>query len=441
MAKALTAAAVDKCKADPDRRLEIPDGLMTGLYLQVHPSGAKSWAVRYRYGGAPRKLTLGRYPALELSDAREAAGEALRAVAKGKDPAKDKVAAKATVREEVETGRNRFDNVARAFLNRHAKPKNRSWRETARLLGLIPDKSNPNTVDDPLAFVAASEGLSKKWGNRQVSEISKPDVLDVLDSIADRGSPIAANRTLAALRRLFNWCVERGLLTSSPCAGLKSPAPESSRDRVLSDDEIRWLWTAAEAVGFPFGTAVKTLLLTAQRREEVTGISRQELHGAVWTIPAERAKNGKLHAVPLPDEVIALFEAAPRKAGTKGLIFTTVGDAPVSGWSRGKRSLGREMLAAARKEAEQNGRDPSQVSIPHWTLHDLRRTAASGMARLGVAVHVVERLLNHRTGTISGVAAVYNRHEYWDERTAAIAAWAAFVRHLRLAGGTDGASN
>lgn len=431
MAKALTVAGIDKLKPDPSRRLEIPDGLLTGLYLVVQPSGVRSWAVRYRFGGKPRKLTLGQYPALELGDAREEAQGVLRMASKGEDPAGQKLAAKAALKEEVQSGRNRFDNVARTFLNRHAKPQNRSWRETARLLGLVADKSKPESADDPLSFVAAKGGLANKWGARQISEITATDVLEVLDAIVDRGSPVTANRTLAALRKMFNWCVsKRKLLDASPCSGLDAPASETSRERVLSDDEIRWLWKAADVVGFPFGTATKALLLTAQRREEVTGVSRQELDGAVWTIPAERAKNGRLHVVPLADTTVELFAAAPRKASPKGYIFTTGGDTPVSGWSRGKRSLDREMILAARKEAEENGADAAQVSIPHWTLHDLRRTAASGMARLGVAVHVVERLLNHRTGTISGVAAVYNRHEYWEERKAAVEAWAKFLSTL-----------
>ena len=156
MSKALTAAAVQKVKPDPKNRREIPDGLLPGLYLVVQPSGARSWAVRYRYGGKPRKLTVGSYPALELGEAREAARQALQRVQKGGDPAADKKAGRH--RSEDDTSDN-FAAVARLFLERYAKPKNRSWRETARLIGLVPARDNLAASDAPKAFVAVKGGI------------------------------------------------------------------------------------------------------------------------------------------------------------------------------------------------------------------------------------------------------------------------------------------
>ena len=391
---------------------------MTGLYHVIQPSGARSWAVRYRSAGAPKKLTLGSYPALELDDARTAAKAALIAAQRGADPA----AAKAEKRRAERSGEALdtlgFDSVVRRYLARDAK-NNRSWLEAARLLGLKPGEDGGA---DPKTFDVVPKGVIADWGRRPITEIKRGEIIERLDAIVDRGAPIAANRTLAALRRLFNWSIERGLIEASPCAAVKAPAPEQSRDRVLNDDEIRWMWRASQSVGYPFGPIVRLLLLTGQRREEVGGMAEQELEGSSWTIPAARAKNSKAHQVPLSSSAIAELDALPKIAGKKRLLFTTTGETSVSGWSRAKQQIDAAMLAVAREER----RDP-KFDIPDWTLHDLRRTAASGMARLGQPVHVVERLLNHRTGTIRGVAAVYNRHDYWVERVAAVGSWANYL--------------
>lgn len=428
MAKALTVLSLEKMKPDPGRRLEIPDALLPGLYHVIQPTGARSWAVRYRAAGKPRKLTLGAYPALELGAARDAARLALRDAAKGADPAASKQEARRAAKAGDRAGRDHFGNVAREFLARHAARKNRSWRETARLIGLVPDKTNPDAADNPRAFVAAEGGIAEKWASRPVAGIKRSEVVELLDGIFDR-APIVANRTFSALSKLFNWARDTAeLITVSPCAGLEPPANEISRDRVLTDDEIRWLWKAT--AGKTFGPLVRLLLLTGQRRDEVAGMTRAEVSGAVWTIPKERAKNNQQHVVPLSEAAQAALASAPRIVGRKGFVFTTTGETHVSGWSRAKTAIDRGMLAAARQEALEAGADPATATIPRWTFHDLRRTAASGMARLGIAVHVVERLLNHRSGTIRGVAAIYNRHDYLAEREAAAEAWGRYVTDL-----------
>lgn len=409
MAKALTAAVIEQAKPGATAR-EIPDGKMTGLYLVVYPSGKKGWAVRYRHAGKPRKLTLEPYPLLELAAARQRARDALLEVAKGTDPAAEKKATKTAGRESVD--RDLFKNITADFIKRHAS-KNRTAGETERLIGreVIP-----------------------AWGERRVQDIAKRDVIDLLDRIIDRGRGTTANRTLAAIRRLFNWCIERDILQVSPCAGVKPPAAEISRDRVLSDDEIRWLWQACDSAGYPFGPLVKLLLVTAQREEEVGALVSRELALAAdppsWTIPAERAKNGREQFVPLSDLAVEIIGSVPRMAGKKGYLFTTTGDRPVSGYSRAKDRLTRDMLALARAEAEERGDDPAKVEIPRWTFHDLRRTAATGMQRLGQPIHVVEAILNHKSGTIRGVAAIYGRYAYGEEKGKALAAWARFLEGL-----------
>jgi integrase len=430
MTKALTVAALSRLKPNPDKRIERPDGLIAGLYFIIQPSGVRSWAVRYRAGGRTRKLTLGGYPTLSLEKAREEARDALLAAKRGADPA----AAKAAQKREEQSGaiadRLGFDGVARRYLARDAKG-NRSWIETARLLGLRPTETAPT---DPAKFEAVKDGIVSAWSKRLIGEIGRGDVIDRLDRIIDRGSPIAANRTLAALRRLFNWAIERGLIDKSPCAGVKPPGEERSRDRVLSDQEARWMWLAADSLGYPFGPVAQLLLVTGQRRDEVADMTRGEIEGDVWTIPRDRAKNDVAHAVPLPELALGIVEKLTPTPGAAGYLFTTTGEAPVSGWSRFKTNLDAKMLEIARQETQN-----PDLTIAGWTLHDLRRSCASGMASLGMPVHVVEKHLNHRSGTISGVAAVYLRHSYWTERVNAAKAWA---EHLeRIVAGASPASN
>ena len=240
----------------------------------------------------------------------------------------------------------------------------------------------------------------------------------MLDEIVDRGAPIVANRTLAVFRRLCNWAVERGVVDASPCDKIKVPAAEESRDRVLSDDEVRLAWTAFERLGWPFGQIAQLLLLTGARRDEIASgrWSEIDLEAKTWTIAKERSKNGVAHEIPLSDAAIAILKQLPRIGDRKdALIFSTTGLTAVSGFSRAKDAIDNVILAARGAE----------VGAPdRWTFHDLRRTAASGMAGLGIAPHVVEVVLNHRSGTIKGVAAVYNRYSYATEKRQALDAWA-----------------
>jgi integrase len=193
---------------------------------------------------------------------------------------------------------------------------------------------------------------------------------------------------------------------------------EQQRDRVLSDAEIVRVWNACDVIGWPFGTLFRILLLTAQRRDEVAELRWLELdlNAALWTLPKERAKNNRTHEVPLAPTVVEMLAARPR-LDESDLIFTTNGKTAVSGFSQAKRRL--DELAG----------------VQDWRLHDLRRTATTGMAKLGVEPHVADRILNHKQGVIRGVAAVYNRHAYLDERRAALNLWAAYV--LRLVKPTD----
>ena len=394
----LTVKSVESAKADPGKRREVPDGALPGLYLVVQPAGGKSWAVRYRADGKPKKLTLGAYPRLPLTEAREAARTALRAVAEGRDPAGEKQAAKA---EPSAAQAMRFGAVAADYIERYAKPRNRSWRETE-------------------SFLTRTLDATDRWQDRDVRTIGRKDVLNALDAVVGRGAFIHANRLFAALRRFFAWTVERGILEASPVAGLKPPSPEVSRDRVLTDSELVAAWKAAEQVGYPFGPVVQLLILTGQRRSEVLEAEWREfdIDAATWTIPRTRAKNDRAHVVPLAPDAVEILRRLPRIGQRPRLLFTTTGETAFSGVSK----------ATDRLQAIAGSLLPDGEESAAWRLHDLRRTFASGCARLAVSVHVVEKALNHTSGTHSGIVGVYQRHEYGEERRRAMELWA---RHLQ----------
>jgi integrase len=391
LAKKLTARSVEQAKprkaAGNFIRTEIPDAGKPGLYLVIQPSGKKSWAVRYRFRGQPRKLTLEGFPSLAI--AHRLAQAELDKVADGRDPAAEKKQARAG-------GADSFSVVAGRYLRQHVNRNNRDlWAaEVKRLLDVE---------------------ILPRWKNEQADEITKRDVSELLDGIIERGSPITANRAYAVIRRLFGWAHEKDIVKSSPCEGLTRPVKERSRDRILDDGEIRLFWHACEGAGYPFGSIGKLLLLTGQRLREVGEMTDGELDLALrqWTIPRQRSKNDEAHIVPLSDAALAVFDSLPRIRGAKGYLFTTTGETAASGFSRAKAAI-----------------DKAMGSPPHWTFHDLRRTMASGMARLGIQLPVIEKVLNHRSGSFSGIVGVYQRHDFADEKRKALEAWARFVTSL-----------
>jgi integrase len=387
MTRALSTRLIETIKP-PRARREIPDGLLPGLYLVQQPSGAKSWAVRYRSAGRPRKHTLGSYPAIDLKTARALGAKALRGAAEGRDPGREKAQARAAKADSIET-------VAAQFIERHCKKANRprTAQETQRLLDLH---------------------VLPRWRRRLVHEITRRDVLELLDHVVDSGRPIAANRVLSAIRKMFNWAVARDIIAASPCAGVKSPTAERSRDRVLSDSELRAVWLAAGEVGSPFGALVRLLALTGQRRDECAGMTWKEIDAEqrLWVLPPGRTKANRPHEVPLSDAAIAVLESLPRIGDE--YVLTTNGASPSSGYAKGKRRLDALL----------------PPDMPTWRLHDLRRTTASGMARLGINLPVIEKVLNHSSGSFGGIVAVYQKHNFADEKRHALEAWGRFVADL-----------
>jgi integrase len=392
MAAALAVKSLENLRPGPVRR-EVPDGLLPGLYFVIQPSGKSSWACRYRADGRPRKLTLGAYPAINLKKARELAREAIGKVAEGIDPGTERKAAKAAA---AIPANDLIEVALKRYLAQHVRRNLRtsSADEIERLL---------------------EKEFAGPWRGRRLTQIARADIHAVLDSIVERGSPVQANRALAAFRAMCRWAVERGLIEANPCAGIRAPSAETARDRILSDEELKTVWQAADGQEQPYAEFVKLLILTGQRRSEVAEMrwSEIDLDSRLWTLPKERAKNHRQHEIPLSDSAAALLRGLPR-IGDSDFIFTLSGRRPICGYHLVKQRLD----------------DLLPPDMPAWVFHDLRRTAASGMARLGINLPVIEKLLNHVSGSFAGIVGVYQRHSYDAEKRAAMQTWSRHVEAI-----------
>jgi integrase len=365
--------------------------------MPVKTGGKKVYILQYRMGGRgtpTKRYTIADHGTFTPDEARKEAERLKVLVRSGKDPAHEKREIQNAHRLDS-AGKNSVEAVGREFIDRHLSQR-RSGGDTARIL---------------------EREVFSAWGKRPLGEIVRSDVLSLLDRIADRGAPYARNRAAATIRKFFNWAISRSYIATNPAAGVEM-LDEEERDRVLSDEEIVRVWNACDTLGWPFGPLFRILLLTAQRRDEVAAMRWPELDlaSALWTLPKERAKNNRAHEVPLAPVVVETLRAFTRNFESD-LVFTTNGKTPVQGFSKAKRRL--DELAG----------------VADWRLHDLRRTATTGMAKLGVDWHIADRILNHKQGVIRGVAAIYNRHAYLEERRAALVRWADYV--LRLAHATD----
>jgi integrase len=392
-----------------DREVWVWDSEVKGFGLRVRPNGRKVYVVEYRPGdggrGAPkRRYTIGQHGSPWTPDkARAEAIRVLGQVKSGKDPASERSAR----RDQGDT----VMNLSARFIEAMKRKRRRSWAETERVF---------------------AKDINPAIGSKDVGTVTRQDIVRLRDRVAKRG-PIMSNRTLAYLRRFFNWCREEGLIAASPCDGVKPVGEVKSRARTLSDDELVEVWSAAEGQGKPWGAIVQLLLLTAQRRAEVCQMTWDEidLERSVWTIPGERAKNNEPHEVPLTESAVKILKDIEQIAGCP-YVFTTNGRTPVSGLSKAKLTLDQRIHDALLKS------DPDAAPLPPWTYHDLRRTATTGMARLGVPPHIADAILNHKQGTIRGVAAIYNRHAYTEERRRALETWEKYVLRLVEGHNLDG---
>ena len=393
MAKAFTTKGVEALKPDPERRLEIPDPGLTGLYLILQPSGAKSWAVRYRQAGKPKKLTLGKWPLMGLANARTAASEALEAIESGHDPAADKRAEKAS----RISGKNTVAAQLDTFYRRH-----------------LSTLKTGEAVMQSLRF-----NVVPVWGDREVSDITRRDIVLLLDDIVDDGRATTANRVKAYIAKFFGWCEDRGVIEQSPAIGLKLPAKEKARDRPLSHDEIRLLWLPCDQEPHPWGALFRVLLLTGQRRGEVARMQWGDIDAdGVWRLSS--TKNGERHDVPLPQAAVDLIDALPRLGP---FVFSTRGDTPALSLGKPTARLTSRMAEIASEEAGE------AVTIPQWRPHDLRHTCKTGLAALGVSLEIRSRATNHLSD-IPPMDRRYNHHDFTNEKRQALEAWARFVVEL-----------
>jgi integrase len=386
MAKVLTQKIVDGLKPEA-KQYARRDGLVPGHFVIVQPTGHKSYSLFVRINRKQVKLHVGNAAVMTLQQACAEARRLLGLIAQGIDPRTAK----------QEAAPETFGVVMTRFVERYARPRNRSWRETERVL--------------------TREAL-RRWQHRPIAAITRADVIGLIDAIVDRNSPIAANRALAAVRKLFNWCVERGILETSPAAQVKAPSPETQRDRTHTDAELALIYPAVAAFGYPFGPAIQLMILTGARRSEVAGMRWDEIDPtfSVWVIPKERSKNKIAHVVPLSSAARAILASLPRIGD---YVFTVSGLKPVSGFSKVKARLDAAITAAN-----------DDTPIPPWILHDFRRTAASGMAKLGISLPVIEKVLNHVSGAFRGVAGIYQRHDFAAEKAEALEAWGRHVMTL-----------
>jgi integrase len=448
----LTVAAVRKYTAKSKRR-EIPDAMAPGLHLviQPRPSGTRSWALRFRRpDGRPAKLTLGRVDlsdkeasgdpmiggALTLRQARELANQIDRKRAQGLDVIEELQAKRR--RQQIaarDRAANTFGTCAREFFAEYRtkhKQRPRCWRADALALGLrYPLGANPATIEPEVI----RGGLAANWDTKPVAEIDGNDVHVVVREASKRGIPglgrrnggtseTRGRRMHAALSVLFRWLVRQRKIASNPCTDVDRPSAPPDRDRVLNEAEIVTFWRACDQLGPPFGPLFKVLLLTGARLREAANMTRGELAvDGVWTIPAARTKNHRPLSLPLPPSTQQIIAEAPAIESEAGFVFTTTGRTPVSGFSRAKQQLAAAMAESAGQ------------AVPEFRLHDLRRTAASGMAALGVQLPVIEKVLNHVSGSFGGIVSVYQKHEYVEEKRAALERWALHVE--RLVGGAS----
>jgi len=376
--RALTVAAVARIKPPQQGQADYFDQGYPGLALRVSYGGAKSWIYFYRLrGGKLRRLTIGRYPGMDLAAARTAWQAARLAVGKGESPANLRPASA-----------DSFAAVADEWLKRD-QAHNRTHREVKRII---------------------ERDVKPVWRDRLFATINRRDVVELLDLIGDR-APTMARRTHSYLHRLFRWSVGRGIIELNPIADLPKPGSEVRRDRVLTDVELVSIWKAAAKIGFPFGQPIQLLMLTAARRDEICSLRWHEIHGQHIVLEGRRTKNGEKHTIPLSATAAKILESLPHIADSP-FVFTTTGKAPASGWSKAKLTFDAAIKGA------------TGTTLAPWRFHDIRRTVATGLQRIGTTLQVIEAVLGHIAGSRAGVVGIYQRHSFDTEKRIALNAWA-----------------
>jgi integrase len=378
MKRHLTELSVQRFRVPKTGQTEVFDLGYPGLALRIGNGGAKTFVVFHRHGGKLNRLTLGRWPEVSLGAAREGWRKAREAIARGEDPA---------AKNGKSTG-DLFEVVVEDWLRKDIGTTHRAG--AARQVGLMVDHD-----------------LIPAWKGRPVDSINKADVIVLMDGILARAPAVAA-RVYAMVRRFFAWCEGRDIISNDPSAKIQKPPAVESRDRVLSDAELAKVWKACGEDHY--GRIFRLLALTGLRREQIGRLRWSEIQGDEIHLEGERTKNGDPHIVPLSKAALEVLQSAPHIGDE--FVFTIDGDKPVNDWARAKEAI------------------DATGGVTNWRTHDLRRTLASGMQRLGIAEQVIEAVLGHTSGRRKGIVRVYQRHDFAKEKREALERWGEHVMGL-----------
>jgi integrase len=382
----LTDKSIQAIKPKNDR-YEVWEEGRRGFGMRITPRGVKTFIWMYRVNGKTRRLTLGAYPRMSLYEAHKALLHAQEKLARGKDPGNEQV----ELRREAQQACTVVELVS-GYIDKYVRPQKRSAREDERIL---------------------NKDVLPLWGSLKARDVSKREIIELLENIVGRGAPIAANRTLACVRKMFNWAFERDIIPNNPCYGIKAPAKETHRERVLTSEEMKALWHGLDTASMSplIRLALKLQLVTAQRKSEILSAQWADIDfgSKMWTIPAMRAKNGLSHRVPLPELALDLLNELRNHSQLRLYVFPSkVGDKSLPGSSVDHALLKSRL----------------HLGVANVTPHDLRRSAASHMASLGVSRLIIAKLLNH---VDSSVTSIYDRYSYDKEKRDALDLWGSWI--------------
>ena len=354
------------------------DASCPGLSLKHTAKGVKSFRFAFRLGNRTGTITLGKFPAMPLRVAREEANKLRGLVATGVDP-------RLLKKEKVERADLTVAAMIDTFVEKYARPKNKSWKQAEANLRLY---------------------LAPSLGTRAIDDVRRADIHAILDDLMAQEKGTTANRALAHIKRLFGWLVERDLLEHSPADRIKRPFSEKRRDRHLTDDELRAIWHASEALSGQYKAWLRLSMLLGQREQETASMTRSQISDVGWRLTTKDTKNRREHLVPLPRQARAIVDQLLKNEGEFLIKTGRVGDSPINGFSKAKVQIDK------------------LSGVTDWKFHDLRAAVVSNLGRLKFGRHLIMKIVNH---TDSGVTGAYDRFGYLDEKRAALQAWADFL--------------